>query len=307
MGYKLIFILIISITLSSCVKDKLIIEYVNISDSERCQVYFTANVNDLITRAGMSPLAQNRYVDIYINEDNNYIDTIRFQTNTAGVLSPLTQDELILNNGTYSFYCFSVGNKDIVPPNFENSSNTVTLRNGVDYLSNQILGQTISASTSIPVTLYHRCSQIVISFVSELDNSQNELMKIDSVTNVMISPPDTVGITMDFLTGVITPSTSISDVEIEMPVNGVTCQQILLPLVFSEGLIFSFSVYLNGNTDPMNFTAQLVLVDNKLEAGNSYNYSVEIKKSEEVVVNYVNVDNWTQVDENNKPIVPVLK
>ena len=57
----------------------------------------------------------------------------------------------------------------------------------------------------------------------------------------------------------------------------------------------------------MNFTGQLVLVDNKVEAGNSYNYSVEIKKSEEVVVNYVNVDNWTQVDENNKPIVPVLK
>ena len=161
--------------------------------------------------------------------------------------------------------------------------------------------------TLFPYTTLVRSAQIVIDFESELDSSNNELISIDSITNVTITPPDTIGVVMNIYTGIISPSTTIVDTPINMPVSGLTCQQILLPLEFSEGLNLSFTLYLEGSTNPSNYVAQIVLVDNKLEAGNSYNYTIEVKQSEDVVVSNVNVKNWTQVDENNKPIVPVLK
>ena len=88
----------------------------------------------------MTALVENRKVDVYVYENSSNIDTYHLYTKDAGLLTSINSNEIVLLDGTYDFYCFSVGNEDSNPPQYENSTNTSNLSNGIDYLSNQILG-----------------------------------------------------------------------------------------------------------------------------------------------------------------------
>lgn len=290
-----------------CIKDHMVVEITNSETYDSSYVYFTGTVNDLVTRTGVSALSQNRYVEIYTYSNNEYYNNTSYITNSPGVLTPTDNQNLLLFNGIYSFYMVSVGNKSQYPPNFNTNNIIGDLQNGIDYLSYNVIAQNIRYNTNIPIVFNHCCTQIVVDFIPKKDNSGKPELTIDSVRYVTITPSNPSGITMNLFTGQITASKSIVNSKIEMPNNELTCQQIILPLDYNGNLTVEFQAFINGSTNPIAYKAELSTVNGKLAAGLSYNYEIEMQQNGNTIAYYVNVYDWTIIDEFGRPLTPKLK
>ena len=148
--------------------------------------------------------------------------------------------------------------------------------------------------------LNHASSQVVFDIVST-----DKALVIDSVANALIFPPDTTGITWNLLSGKISSSKSLSANPIPLTVNKFMCQQVLLPLVYSDSLSISFDVWLNKEVEPREYTVKFPLVSNELSPGYSYRYEVAFNKDSVYMYN-VNVNNWIDVDETGTPLYPEI-
>ena len=300
---------VFSIFIFSCADDKVTVEYIQTSDSGLDKILFTATVSDISTRSGISALVKDRFVVVYSFDGNKqYVQTNNYYTYQPGILSAINNDALIVPNGIYNFYMFSIGNKSEYPPSFSNTVFLENLSNGYDYLSYSLQSISIKTSTNIPILFSHCCSQVVIDFESSKDTDGNEIVSIDSVRNITITPPNTAGVGWDMYTGQISYSNSINNIDlIDMPVNKLTCQQVLLPLNTKDSLTVKFELFVDNSTAGKYYTAKLPLVDDKLAAGSSYNYVISISDTDYPFTYLVNIYNWRIVDETGKPLVPTLK
>ena len=269
-------------------------------------VKFRAGTDTYVTKAtGLSALQQNRYVEVYCYYNmDDFKDSVLYNTVRAGVLSPVSGNQLQVPPASYEFYAIGIANRVLTPPSFTNleygmSSNN--LQNGIDYIGGYIVDQEVAQDMDLTLTMSHACAQIIVEV-----GSASESITVDSLSGVTITPPSTANSKFVLFTGLITPATTLSNsTPLAMNVNGTVCNQIVLPLSYSGDLTFTFTAYINGSTTGRQYSANIPLVNNKLASGSSYKYSIEIGESTVTFGNVV-VTNWVEVDETGTPISPTL-
>lgn len=263
-------------------------------------VAFTAEVNQLVTKSGTTPLQADRNVDVYsLYNMGDYITTTSYYTETPGVLTSVRNIPLSLYPGLYEFYALSIGNSSQALPSVDISTGFVSsLQNGLDYLASQQTNVSISGSTTIGLTFNHACSQLMITI---LPGSSTTV--IDSIASATISQPITTTTFLSVYTGKIPQVTTLSTTPIAMNIVDSLCNQILLPMKRIDSLTMNFSVYVNGETDMRPYTVKIPLVDQQMISGSSYQYQINLSE-EKVYISTATVNDWTDVDETGTPLTP---
>lgn len=251
----------------------------------------------------MSPISKDVKVQLFAYESNGTLPgTVPaasgiYQATAPGLLSGMNGYRMYLAHGIYDFYAFSE-NVSYAPLLFEDGK-SAPLFNGIDYLWWHAASQDVDASQlSVPITFLHRASQVVFEV------GAGDGIKLDQLVAAHISAPSQ-GAQMDLMTGVIPPATSyINGAPDKMGINGTLAQYIMLPLKTTTPMHASFTVKVNGESDPRTYTVDVPVPDGELEAGNSYRFAVVIR-SGGVTFDSVNVTGWVDVDETGKPLYPV--
>ena len=137
-------------------------------------IYLSANLLSMITKAGTTPIQANRYVDVYVYTSGNFLSTYHYVSGN-GVLDPESgTSQITLPTGTYYFYFPGINTAGIRVP----TDDTSDLSNGVDYIwSEKRVIVTSGTDQQVDVTFSHCCTQVMIKLL------------IDSVTLDLSTTP----------------------------------------------------------------------------------------------------------------------
>ena len=298
--------------LGACSKNNIYVDVINPDGSDhgtspgngdnKALVTFSAAVEGRnITRA-MSPMGKGlqSWLAVYQSSTSNVInnDPVNegdYVTSSPGILTGIQGYKMYLGNSTYDLYAVSC-NSSSPAPSFEKGISE-PLSNGVDYLWWHALNQDITSSqVNIPITYQHAATQVVVAITGGTGITLN---KIVSAT---ITPPKP-GAIMDLSTGIISSESSYVNAA-AMGINDFTIQHIMLPVKSSSPMTLTLEVMVNGETSSRNYVASLTPPNFILAAGNSYLFRAVIDENT-VSFPYVSIKEWTEVDEQGKPLYPV--
>lgn len=306
-GIILAFTLVFGLT--SCSKNTIVIDNGGGSESGTpgapALVTFHASVEGRNMTKAMSPIRQNVQVEMYSFYGTSKASGTPAAQGTyisqrAGLLSGVDGYKMQLGQGVYNFYSVSTNTTDI-PPSFTKGVSE-RLFNGIDYLwwhGPEL--DVASAQVGIPVVYGHSATQVAI----ELEAGPG--IKLNQLISAQISA-SAIGAQMDLATGII-PATTTYDSQTnldKMGINGFLAQYIMLPLKTTVPMKAAFSLFINDENSPRNYTVEIPVPDGELKAGDSYRFAAVID-GDGVSFSSVNVTNWVDVDETGKPLYPTQK
>lgn len=265
-------------------------------------VNFHASVESLDMTKAMSPLASGTRVTIYAyhgstDETSSTSAVARgtYISQTAGTLSGDSGYKMMLSNGNFDFYAFSVNSSDM-PPVFSNGMSP-QLQNGVDYLWWNVDNYDVTGSqVTVPIVLNHSATQVTF----EIDSGDGIYVQDIASATISVSKP---GAQMDLTTGVIPPATEYDQTPASMGINGLKLQYIMLPLETDQPMRLTMNVHANGEPDIKTYNVDVPVPDGALEGGKSYLFRAVIN-GDNVTFPQVGVADWVEVDETGNPLYP---
>lgn len=317
--YSAFFALLVVALVSSCTKNRndIIIDLGGVengggnkdttstsTNKPKALVLFNASVESLAQSKGVTALPADRYAMIWAYNaadplSSGLINRVIYKSATAGVLTPVN-NPMYLPNNTYNFYSVSTNSSSNQNPNFNGQTgiSTSSLSNGIDYLWWSSANNAIAATTvNIPIVYTHCGTQIVIKLYA------GNGVQLNSQSAATITPSNPQGSQMNLVTGVITPSTSVSSQVVNMGVSNFVSQYTMLPLSMSGNLTATFTVTINNETKARVFSVNIPVPSGKLAPGKSYLYKA-IVNANEIIFSSVDVIDWIIVNEEGTPLYP---
>lgn len=216
-------------------------------------------------------------------------------TSSPGVLIGSEGYKMYLQNGIYDFYAVS-DNFSTLPPTFT-AGRSESLFNGIDYLWWHSPRQDVnSTQINIPIIYLHAATQVVFRITAGTG------VTLDKLVSALITPTEP-GASMDITTGTI-PAASTYGKADKMGINGFLAQYIMLPLQTDTPMTLTLELMLNGETASRKYEVPVPVPDGELKAGNSYLFLTEIDENSVTFPN-VSIKNWTEIDEEGKPLYPI--
>ena len=221
------------------------------------------------------PIQLNRYTHIFVYDENdnpinnNYIAMGVYECQKVGTLTSVSYP-ITMYAGVYNLY--SAGADFIGTdqgPNFTNGMST-TLYQDVAYIWWHEENVNITESDQeIPINYERCCAQIVINFSGVEGYTDITLYQVD------ISLGNPGECSMNLATGVISPSTELSNGQTLMHIDGLSTSVVTLPLKPALGT--ELTCIINAKVNDTNTWFKLMVPlpsgSNAFEAGNSYVYS----------------------------------
>lgn len=298
----------ILLLLAGCAKNEVLINESspNIGNSGGSQstddgvlITFSASLENRKTSRAMSPMSKGLVSEIYAfkSADIGLKEVVTeglYVTSSLGLLTGTRGYKMYLPNGNYNLYALS-DNSTSAPPLVTNGM-SAPLKNGVDYLWWENIGQDVSTSqVHVPIVFQHIATQVVI------DISATENIKLDSLVSATILPP-APGQRLDFKTGIIESSTSFDTSPVNMGINKFIVQYIMLPIKIDAPMALTLKILVDGETVPRTYTVGIP-ISGKLVGGFSYVFKAVIDGNSVTFPN-VSIKDWTEVDETGNPLYP---
>ncbi len=272
------------------------------SQNKNALITFSASVESRTITRSMSPMPKGLVSQIYAFEttDRNLDDPFAeglYSTVSTGTLTGVKGYKMYLSNGSYNMYAFSE-NSSTYPPTLTDGT-SAPLKNGIDYLWWENLGQDIMASQiHMPIVFQHVATQVVV------DLSAGDGLQLDSLISASILPP-TPGASLDLQTGIIESTYTYDTTPLTMGKNGFLTQAIVLPTKATTPMSLTLKVLADGETTPRTYTVGIP-IPGKLAGGFSYVFSAIIDGNSVSFPN-VSIKDWTEIDESGNPLYPTQK